>query len=236
MLRKAADTTKSSGIFLKSTRLDLRNQAVKYLNLTVKYWFMSRIDVVELSFQGTWIDGYLPGIEKIKQLAQKYRDLDRDEQGIPMEYGFTQVNSAWSQMDYFASMASAIREKFDRENVPAKSRSALCFTWAAKVDKQPRNAKALPLYEEYLTDPRRDDYCHFITIHEECPIEEDCLRHLMQQLHFQSKPDNNYRNPERFKDSVHQILTDYVNIIAVPQQQVKDRLKLISDNVFFSFV
>jgi len=199
---------------------------------------MSRIEVMELAFdlQGTWIDGYLPGMEKMKQPVRKRQDLDRNKRGIPLDYNSKQVNSAWSQMGHFSSVASAIREKFDRENILAKSRPPMCFAWTAKVDKQPRDAKVLPLYEEYLTDPRRDDYCHFITIHGYCPIEEDCLRHLMQQLHFQSKPDNSYLNLERFKDSVYNILTDYVNTVAVSQQQLKDRFALISDNVHFSFV
>jgi hypothetical protein len=196
---------------------------------------MSRIDVVELSTQGTWIDGYLPGMEKIKQLVQKYQELDRDEQGIPMEYGFTQVNSGWSQMDYFASIATALRDEFDRKNVPDKGRAGLCFTWTVKIDKEPADNEALPLYEEYLADPKKDDYCHIISIHGECPVEENCLQHLIRQLNFELRPDSSYANPEKFKDSARQILTGYVNVIAAPQQQVRNHLKLISDNVFFSF-
>lgn len=199
---------------------------------------MSRIDVVELSIQGTWIDGYLPGTEKLKHLIQKYRDLDLTQEGVPMEYGFTCDNRGWSRMDYFASLASAIRDNIDRENVPAKSRTGLCFTWAVKIDRKPSDERILPLYEEYLADPRRDDYCHIINIHEghlyrEC---NNCIQHITQQLDFQSKPDSSYRNFESFQKAVEQLLTGYTNIIALPQRQVDDHLKLISDDVFFSYL
>ena len=197
---------------------------------------MSQIEALGLSIEGTWIDGYLPGMEKIRRLAQKYQDLDLTREGVPMEYGFTSDNKTWLRMDYFASLASAVRDKFDRENVAAKKRFTPCLTWMVKIDKKPSDERALPLYEEYLADPRKDDYCHLINMHEEHLYREcdSCTKHLIEQLGFQVKPENSYQNFERFEDAAEQILTDYVNIIAVPQQHVDKHLKLISDNAFFS--
>jgi len=71
---------------------------------------MARIDVTQLAIQVMWIDGYLPRIEKMKQLAQKCRHLDIDEHGLPREYGFSQATDVWSRDNYFGSIASAIRD------------------------------------------------------------------------------------------------------------------------------
>jgi hypothetical protein len=181
---------------------------------------MSRSDVTDLGIQGTWIDGYLPGIQEIKAMIESGRH--------PSPYGYGQFHKQATPQDYCAAWTEDIRLNFDRENLTDGITVWPCFTWFVKIDKQPEDARAMPLYEEYLTDPRKEDYCHVIAIHGECPLEEDCLQHLIQQLNFELRPDTSYADPARFKGSVRQILADYVSVIGAPQQWVTNRLKLVS--------
>ena len=137
---------------------------------------MARIDVADQSFRGTWLDGYLPGIEKMKDLALKYKHLDYDEHGLPIEYGFSQLPDAWKQEDYFSVISSAIRTKYDHVTLPSDVRPVPCLTWLFQIDKQPWDTKLQPIFEEYAADPRRQDYFHIVTVHEECPVKEGCLQ------------------------------------------------------------
>jgi len=108
--------------------------------------------------------------------------------------------------------------------------------WFARMDKEPRNPKMLPLYEEHLADRRKEDYYHLITIHDECPVADDCLQQIIDDLCFESKPEMAYVDREHFRDTVQNILTYYVGIVATPQEEVKKHLRIISKNIGFSFV
>jgi len=124
---------------------------------------MVRVDTSRHSVHGTWIDGYLPGSEKIKQLAQKYRHLDIDQQGMPREYGFSQASEVWKQEDFFEAMASALRADFDYKNLHPDVRPAPCCMWLMQTKREHSDAKTLPLYQEYLAESRKADYYHLIT-------------------------------------------------------------------------
>jgi len=180
---------------------------------------------MELSFHGTWIDGYIPGIEKMKRLVQRYRDLDRDLRGLPREYGFSQTTKGWTQEDYFGSIASAIRDKFDRDNLPPDIRPTPCFIWLAKVDKKLYDPKMMPLYEEYRADPRKERYYHLITVHEECLVAEDCFQQVINKLYFETKPEAAYVNRTHFMSTVYKALTRFVEITAAPWLEVERQLE-----------
>ncbi len=191
---------------------------------------------MEVSFQGTWNDGYVPEMERLKHLARKYRELDLTPEGVPMQYGFS-CDNKWSRVDYFASMASALRNMFHRKNVPADIQNKMCFSWVLKIDKKPTDERVMPIYEEYVADPRRDGYCHIINIHEahlyrKC---DRCIAHTFKQLDFEPKLRESYRNFEGFQEAVEQLLTEYVDIMGVPQTLVDSHLKSISNDIYFSF-
>jgi hypothetical protein len=197
---------------------------------------MGRAEVAELSFQGTWVDGYIPNRSEMKRLARLYREMDTDEGGRPAVYGFGYASAAWSRQDYFNSIASALRDTYHRENVPSGVHTTPCFMWLFATDKEPTAPQAMPLYEEYLADDRRDDYYHLVTIHrEECPVADGCLQTLMSDLQFESKPSEAYTALGKFERATHQILTRYVGIIAAPQQEIRKHLQLISGSALFSF-
>ena len=205
--------------------------AVKYLNLTVNNCSVARVDVTELSIQGTWIDGYLPSVEKMRQLAQKYRHLDTDKHGLPLEYGFSQASDVWLQEDYFGAIAAAIRTKFDYENLSPDVRPTPCCMWLMQINKEPSDRTVLPLYHEYSADPRKEDYYHLITIHDECPVAEGCLQQVVRDLCFEPKPKTAYTDQIGFVGSVHEILTRHVRTLASPCLEVERQLDSISDNV-----
>jgi hypothetical protein len=192
---------------------------------------MVRFDTSQQSTHGTWIDGYLPSIEKMKQLAQKYHHLDIDQQGLPLEYGFGQVSEIWKEEDIFGAIASAMRAAFDYKNLPPDVRPAPCCMWLMQTNREPANEKTLPLYQEYLAEPRKADYYHLITIHDECPIAEACLQQVVRNLGFRPKPETTYVDKESFVDAVSESLTHYVGMIATPWLEVEEQLDALSDNL-----
>lgn len=192
---------------------------------------MVRVDLTQLSCHGTWIDGYLPGIKEMKRLARLYRDLDVGEQGLPQMYGFSQATDGWLQEDYFGSIASALRARYHHENLSPDVRTAPCCMWLIKIDKEPSHPRIKPIYEEYKVDPRKENYYHLISIHDECPVEEDCLQQVMQDLHFESKLESDYIDQERFMGAVRKVLQQYVGIMAAPWLDVETHLDAISEGV-----
>lgn len=185
---------------------------------------MSRVDAAELSFEGTWIDGYIPDLKKMKKLAHLYRDLDAGR-----DYSFSVASDAWRADHFFAAIASAIRENFHHETPFPDVEPIPCLMWLIKTDKKPSEPKMLPLYEEYEADPRKENYHHLITVHRECPVGKRCLQRLMEDLHFESKPETAYNDWERFASAVQETLNYYVDVMAAPWQQIKNHLYTLSE-------
>jgi hypothetical protein len=185
---------------------------------------MSRIDASELSFEGTWIDGYIPKLKEMKKLAQLYRSLDASG-----DYGFSAASDAWLAEDFFSGIASAIREKFHHETSFHAVEPIPCLMWLIKTNKKPSEPKMLPLYEEYETDVRKENYYHLITVHRQCPVEEECLQRVIKDLHFESKLETAYSDPKRFTVTAQTALDYYVNIMAAPWQQIKNHLYTLSE-------
>jgi len=185
---------------------------------------MSRVDASELSFDGTWIDGYIPNLEEMRKLARLYRDLDAGR-----DYGFSEASDDWLPEDFFRGIASAIREKFHHGNHPCDIEPTPCLMWLIKTNKKPSDPKTLPLYEEYLADPRKENYYHLVTVHYECPVGEHCLQQVIEDLHFESKPESAYHDPERFAGAVQEVLDYYVKIMAAPWEQIKKHLCSIAE-------
>lgn len=192
---------------------------------------MGRVDVENESMRGTWIDGYLPDIGEMRRLARLYRGLDTDERGLPGDYGFSQATEGWSSEDFFGSIASAVRDKFEHEKLSPDVRPTPCLMWLVHIDRPPSDPKMRPIYEEFLADPRRDDYYHLITIHKECPVEEGCLQQVMQDLHFSQKTETGYGDRERFTAAVRETLDRYVGIMASTWLEVERLLEAVSDKV-----
>jgi hypothetical protein len=192
---------------------------------------MARVDVTQQSIHGTWVDGYLPGLDKMKQLAQKYRHLDVDQRGLPLEYGFNQASEKWNQEDFFGSIGSALRTDFDYKNLSPDVRPAPCCMWLMKIDKQPSEEEFVPLYQEHKAEPRKKDYYHLVTIHDQCPVAESCFQQVIQKLHFEPKLDTAYADKERFIDAVHKCLSHYVDVVAAPWLEVERHLNTVSSYV-----
>jgi len=186
---------------------------------------MARVDVQNLGYHGTWVDGYLPDLTGMRKLARLYRNLDTGE------YGFSQAGKTWSREDFFGSIASAIRTRADRDLLPSDVQPAPCCLWLTKVGKRPTDSRVMPLYEEALADPRGTDYYHIVTIHEACPAENACLDRLIKDLRFEPKPDTAYANPDEFRAAARDMLTRYLNIVAAPWLEVERLLELESGNV-----
>jgi hypothetical protein len=187
---------------------------------------MSRIDVSELSFEGTWIDGYIPKLKDMKKLSRLYKDLDAGG-----DYGFSQASGVWLPEDFFAQIASAIRDDFHDKSLSPDDQLVPCLMWLIQTDKEPSDPKLLPLYEEYQVDPRKEDYYHLVTIHRECPIREGCLQQVIKNLHFESKLQTAYSDPERFTTAVQEALNYYVNIMSAPWGEVLKHLRTMSGNI-----
>ncbi len=75
---------------------------------------MVRIDAVEMSIQGTWIDGYLPERGEIERLLSLYCIVDLDYGGLTQKYNLNHVTEKWSREDIFISLASALQEDLTR--------------------------------------------------------------------------------------------------------------------------
>jgi len=180
---------------------------------------MARIDAQNLGYHATWVDGYLPDLKEMRKIARLHRNLDTGE------YGFSQAGEAWSREDFFGSMASAIRTRADREQLPQDVQPAPCCLWLTKIDRRPTDPMIVPLYEEALADPRRTDYCHIVTIHEACPAENACLDRLIRDLRFELKLENAYAKPDEFRTAARDVLTRYLNIMAAPWLEVERLLE-----------
>jgi len=185
---------------------------------------MARIDVTEQSIQGTWIDGYLQNRAEMKRLAQRYRELDAPE------YGFSGASEIWTREDYFRSMAEALRFRFDHDRLPAGVRPVPCDMWLLQITKN-ADPRVKPIHAEYQADSRKEDYFHLITIHDECPIAEDCLQKVVSALKFEPKPIRTYVDPDQFQEAVREVLAEYVDLTAAPWNEVKRRLNELGENL-----
>lgn len=191
---------------------------------------MVRVDIRQLSCHGTWIDGYIPSIEELKQLSHLYQDFDIDEQGLPRAYGFSQATD-WSQEEYFGSIASAFRGSFHRHGLSPNVQPPQCCMWLIKIEKEPSDPRIKPIYEEYKADSRKENYYHLIAICDECPVEDPCLQRIIQNLRFEAKPGTAYVNRELFMGTVRNLLSQYVRATVAPWLELERHLDTITDCV-----
>ena len=179
-----------------------------------------------MSMDGTWIDGYLPGIDRMQELAGRYKHVP----GTVPDYTLDDAK-LWTQEQLFGSMAATFRGYFDRDKLPSGTRPAPCSMWLAQFSREPHDPRIKPLYEEWLADPRRDDYFHLISIHDECPVAEECLRNTLGKLEFESRSGDTYENNERFQDAVYELLTWYVDVMAAPWLEVHRQIAISSQKL-----
>jgi len=194
---------------------------------------MVRVDLSQLSFSGTWIDGYIPNTEEMKRLAKLYGYLDIGEDRLPKAYGFSQAPEEWTNNDYFTSIATAIRSSFDREKFSPITQPMPCGMWLIKIDNEPSDSKIRPIYDEYKVGPNKKNYYHLVTIHNECPVHESCLQKVMQDLHFDQKSDTEYIDPQGFQRAVHKLLYRCLSIMAAPWTEIERDFDVISGGRVF---
>lgn len=192
---------------------------------------MTRVDADNLGFHGTWVDGYLPGLPGMKELAGKYRHLDIEDNGTPGPYGFSQAGDKWTREDFFGAIGSALRARFDHAELPDDERPAPCFLWLARFDKPATDVIVQPLYEETLADPRREDYCALIAIREACSVEGGCLQNVLRRVCFEPKADAAYADLARFSQAAGALLNRYLDIVAAPWLEVERLLGSVASSI-----
>jgi len=196
---------------------------------------MVRVDATELSVDGTWIDGYLPTAEALRQMAESYRHMD-DALLSPGEHGFhlAYERSKSGKLlpgDLAAGLAAAFRSKFDHDSLPPRDRPVPCCMWLFQSDRESHDPRMKPLYEEYLADPGRDDYYHLVSIRRECSADDECLQRVLDNLRFEQKSEDGYKNRERFLDSVRELLAHYVDIMAAPWLEIERLLQISTSSL-----
>jgi len=157
------------------------------------------------------------------ELAHQYLDFidfGVDGAGQVVSYSDGQAGAVWQVGDLFVSMAGEIRTKTDHDSLPPGGRVVPCCMWLVRFDGEPSAPKIRSLYEEAMADPRRADYYHLITVHEDCPVEEECLQRVLGSLRFELKPDDTYADLTRFRDTTRGMLACYHSIMAAPWHKV----------------
>lgn len=178
-----------------------------------------------LGYRATWTDGYLPSLQEMRSLAARYKKLDIDEMGT-CPYGFSQAGPSWTREDFFSSMAAAMRNRFDAEELPGDVQPAApCCMWLARFGIRPNDPSMESLYRETVADPRGDDYYHLIHIRDECPVGDRCTQTVVCNLHFEIKPKDAYADYERFARAASEILEHYLDIVSAPWQEVERLLQ-----------
>ena len=180
---------------------------------------------------GSWVDGHLPGRQEMKQLAQSYHDLKKSRYQLPADCILDAASGIWTEADIAGAIAATVRANFDYENLSADERPVPCNLWMLQIDREPHDPRMKPLYTEFLADPRKESYYHLITIHEECPAEEQCFQEVLDKLGFQVKPHKAYADLAGFQNGVHELLDYYVGLTAAPFLEIQRLLRIASNKV-----
>jgi hypothetical protein len=192
---------------------------------------MVRMDVQQQSVVGTWMDGYLPPRQELRQLAQSYRGLKKGRYKLPVECVLEPAPGTWTEADIAGSIAATVRANFDYENLSADERPTPCNLWILQIDREPCDPRMKPIYAEFLADPRRERYYHLITIHEECSVEEQCLQEVLDNLGFRSKLQGSYADLAGFQRGVRELVDYYVGLMTAPFLEVQRLLGIASNKL-----
>lgn len=175
--------------------------------------------MMEQSTLGTWIDGYLPSQRELEDLAHTYPQVQ-----VPDRTPEVRGTTSWhrnGQLDLAGSIGAAIRDDFDRNRLPTGVQPVPCCMWLLQIDREPVDPRMTPAYEEYLADPHRGDYYHLVSIRDDCPVGEECLAKLLQDMHFRDRIREQYQDWERFRGNTQELLSHYVDIMAAPFLEVQ---------------
>jgi hypothetical protein len=202
----------------------------KHLNSC--YWkviIMVILRTNEYGWNGTLIDGYVPEREKLEKLYLKYfRPCDLEP--TPKPGNHSRDTLIYEVLEgKRGSFCSKIMRKYpsmvekDRGKVKLKCECDLYII--GNENNRPIQGKASYLTEEFDFEGKIEDYRIVLLFDHECREPANCITQALEEVDFQIKKPDQYKDFEKFKEAGRILLVENLNFFNAPCMMVEKNLE-----------